>query len=311
MTTSAPVAVSTDLEHLVRLAEQALGVPASASLPPPADVRWQYPPNPRGPDGGARSMHVPLTLDGHPGAGFAHQPSIVDAVLRSLGPTVRVVVELGCGEGYNVSHLADAHPHVTFVGLDLLPAHLSSGGATAENAWFAAADFHRLPLAPSSVDLAFSVESLAHAVDLPAALAATRAVLREGGRLVAIELLRTDRYARLPALARRAGELVEALIAVPAQPTVSGFLGVARRAGLVVRHSRDLTGAALPMLTRLARRAARNLDDPAPDRRTVLTPALTWQALRAGSHALYALELVATTSAAQLRNESELRPPIL
>jgi SAM-dependent methyltransferase len=276
--------IGTFVDRAVQLLDLPDGQPALA------DIRAFYAAGAVGSTGGAvRCMHVPLTPEGRPGAGFEYQPSIVDEALNAARLATGLVVELGCGEGFNTLRLAHAHPELRFLGLDLLPEHAArAAGAGTPNAGYAAADFAHLPLAPGSVDLAFSVESLAHALDTSAALAAVRTALSAGGRLVAIELFRTAEFDALPVELQHAGTVVEALIAVPPLHTLPGWLDLAARAGLRQVGTRDLTGAALPMLTRLSRRAERAADGS----REMLTSVLTCHTLRHGAHGLHAVELV-------------------
>ena len=68
-------------------------------------------------------MHVAL-LEGetYDPSGFYAQPDAVSSVITELG--AKRVLELGCGQAFNSRYLAQKHPDVEFVGIDLMPHHV-------------------------------------------------------------------------------------------------------------------------------------------------------------------------------------------
>ena len=122
-------------------------------------------------------------------AGHLHdrRRAIVTEALAATAPLARVL-EVGCGTGALLAGVAAAFPGVTFLGIDIeapMVEHATAahGGGTVS---FAHADL--LDLAPEQpYDAVFSVDTIHHVHDHPAAFAAVRALLRPGGRWIAIE----------------------------------------------------------------------------------------------------------------------------
>jgi SAM-dependent methyltransferase len=292
-----------DLAGYVRLAEELLGLdPATGqdAIPAPGmdDVRGFYTTGAASVvsdhSGPVRSLHVPLA-----GSGVDTQPDLVDRIISAAPPGIGPVVELGCGEGFNTLHLARAHPEVSFLGLDLLPTHVATAeadGGPVGNARFAAADYHHLPLAPASVGLIFTVESICHSPDMPRVLSQVRDALRPGGQLFVIEQFRTHGFDGLAAHDRHACAVAERLLAFPPLWTLPEWITLARRTGLEVTEATDLSPAALPMLTRAARLGRRLLSRPGTvpgaELKSLLSAVLVCGTLQLGGHGIYAIRMV-------------------
>ena len=87
----------------------------------------------------------------------------------------RDVLELACGNGYNLVLLAERNPSVRFVGVDLVAAQVRRAQAALADLPLADAvigDFQSLAFGDASQDAVYVVESLCHATDLPRALRA-------------------------------------------------------------------------------------------------------------------------------------------
>lgn len=97
------------------------------------------------------------------------------------------VLEVGCGMGYNLHHLARLFPSVDFVGLDLSESNLAHArrGATAlDNVSWIKYDFNQpLPKA-EKYDLILAVETLCYANDLGQTLEHLSAQLNPGGEIL-------------------------------------------------------------------------------------------------------------------------------
>jgi ubiquinone/menaquinone biosynthesis C-methylase UbiE len=107
-------------------------------------------------------------------------------VERLLGRPLRageVVLDPGCGTGWQAAGLRRAAPGVTVVGVDLSAGMLGEA-RLAGAAPLVQADATRLPLAAGSVDLVVTRGVLHHLPDVVAALADWRRVLRPGGAVV-------------------------------------------------------------------------------------------------------------------------------
>lgn len=96
-----------------------------------------------------------------------------------------VVLDPGCGTGWQAAGLRRAAPGVAVLGLDLSAGML--GRARAAGAWpLVQADAGWLPLADGSVDLVVTRGVLHHLPDVVGALAEWRRVLRPGGAVVVV-----------------------------------------------------------------------------------------------------------------------------
>jgi ubiquinone/menaquinone biosynthesis C-methylase UbiE len=109
-------------------------------------------------------------------------------VEKLLGRPVRageVVLDPGCGTGWQAAGLARAVPEAVVVGNDLSAGMLAR--ARAAGAWpLVQSDAARLPLASGSVDLVVTRGVLHHLPDEVAALAEWHRVLRPGGAVVVV-----------------------------------------------------------------------------------------------------------------------------
>lgn len=109
-------------------------------------------------------------------------------VEKLLGRPVRageVVLDPGCGTGWQAAGLRRALPDATVVGVDLSAGMLAKSRAA--GAWpLVQADAEHLPLAAGSVDLVVTRGVLHHLPDVPGALAEWHRVLRPGGSVVVV-----------------------------------------------------------------------------------------------------------------------------
>jgi SAM-dependent methyltransferase len=132
------------------------------------------------------------------------------------------LLEMGCGEGGNLVHLAAVAPQTQLFGLDFSPAKARFAGR-ATSALTIAGDAARLPFADSVFDAVLIRDLLHHLPDRVRALREARRVLRSGGRLTLIEpnarsplivaqmaVVSAERRARVSTPARLRRELLEA-----------------------------------------------------------------------------------------------------
>ncbi len=134
-------------------------------------------------------------------------------VERLLGRRLRageVVLDPGCGTGWQAAGLRRAAPAVRVVGADLSAGML--GRARAAGGWpLVQADAARLPLADRSVDVVVTRGVLHHLPEVVGALAEWRRVLRPGGAVVLVS-------EPTPAVDRHATVLVRALLPLLRRP---------------------------------------------------------------------------------------------
>jgi ubiquinone/menaquinone biosynthesis C-methylase UbiE len=134
-------------------------------------------------------------------------------VERLLGRALRpgeVVLDPGCGTGWQAAGLRRAVPGVSVVGVDLSAGMLSKA-REAGAAPLLQADATRLPLADATVDLVVTRGVLHHLPDVATALAEWRRVLRAGGAVVVVS-------EPTPAVERHGEVLVRALLPLLRRP---------------------------------------------------------------------------------------------
>ena len=241
------------------------------------------------------AMHMAL----NPGGAF--DPSGYEAhaeiVHDRLAPGTRDVLELACGNGYNVALLASRNPDVRFIGVDLVAAQVHRARDALVDLPRADAhigDFHSLAIRDASQDCVYVVESLCHATDLPRALSEIARVLRPGGRLIVIDGWRAGRFDDLPSIVRDATVAVERAMAVSDGQSLERWRRVAAERGLHVVEDLDLTAQIAPNLARLESLARRFVSRP---RLARVARAVGFDALLMNAVAAYLMPLVVQAGA--------------
>ena len=114
----------------------------------------------------------------------------VEDEVRSAAP--RDVLDAGCGKGRFIRLLQERNPGIRGIGLDLSDAMLAHLPPQAERI---RGSLLQVPLPDGSVDLAFAVEALEHAVNVAAAIRELSRVVRRPGTLVIVDKDRSRRGA--------------------------------------------------------------------------------------------------------------------
>jgi SAM-dependent methyltransferase len=209
------------------------------------------------------AMHMALNRDGaFDPAGYEGQALLVSERLPAGAPDV---LELACGNGFNLRLLAARHPQAQLVGIDLVAGQVRRANASLKGfprVRAVVGDFQALAFADASQDCVFVVESLCHATDLPRALGEIARVLRPGGRLVVVDGWRTAAFDGLPAVVREATVAVERAMAVAHGQALPAWKDSAAACGLRVVEELDLTAQIAPNLARLEAIAERFLARP-------------------------------------------------
>ena len=121
-----------------------------------------------------------------------HYPSTIDprilfvrAVLDHLGDlNGRIAADIGSGKGRFARLVKERSPRATVIALDIAETMLHHVPADVSKV---AASMTQLPLATTSVDGAYAIESLEHAVDIEGAVAELARIVKPGGRIAIID----------------------------------------------------------------------------------------------------------------------------
>jgi malonyl-CoA O-methyltransferase len=128
-------------------------------------------------DAAASEEHYPSSID----------PRIlfVQRLLEHLGPLgAGAAADIGSGKGRFARVVKDRNPAARVIALDLAEAMLLHVPGDLERV---AASMTQLPLATGSLDGAWAIESLEHAVDIEGAVAELCRVVKPGGRIFIID----------------------------------------------------------------------------------------------------------------------------
>lgn len=121
-----------------------------------------------------------------------HYPSTIDPrilfvrrVVEHLGDlNGGIAADIGSGKGRFARIVKDRNPGATVIALDIAETMLHHVPADITKV---SASMTQLPLATESVDGAYAIESLEHAVDIEAAVAELTRIVKPGGKIVIID----------------------------------------------------------------------------------------------------------------------------
>ncbi len=119
-----------------------------------------------------------------------HYPSTIDprilfvrSVVEHIGDC-KIAADIGSGKGRFARIVKDRNPQATVIALDIAETMLARVPNDIERI---AASMTHLPLATASVDGAYAIESLEHAVDIEGAVAELCRIVKPGGRIAIID----------------------------------------------------------------------------------------------------------------------------
>jgi SAM-dependent methyltransferase len=159
-----------------------------------------------------------------------------------------LAVDLGCGVGGSLLHLAQRRPDLRAEGVTISPAQVAraeqlvAAAGVADRVRCREGDFLAPPAElEGTADLVFSIEAFIHGPDPAAYLRSAARLLRRGGRLAICDDLLTAAGAAPTAEARRRLDDFRAGWRVGSLVDVEGVVRHARAAGLALETDVDLT----------------------------------------------------------------------
>ena len=189
------------------------------------------------------AMHVALDRAGEfTTAGYLGQVELIAERVRNR--QAENVLEVGCGVGYNLRHLAALFPEVPFTGVDLSAEHVTKASQEAgglQNANFEQGDFHHLRFAENSFDAVYAVECLCQGENWREVIADCSRVLRPGGQMIVVDCFRHAPLANFAEDLQQAARLVEKTMAVEEFAVLDMWLEHAQAQGLTLIDQKELS----------------------------------------------------------------------
>jgi ubiquinone/menaquinone biosynthesis C-methylase UbiE len=206
------------------------------------------------------SLHFALNEDGvFDPAGYYGQPKFVEQQLQAI--SAQRVLEVGSGKGFNSEFLAQRHPQVEFVGLDLMPLNIKLAQRKANaltNLSFQLGDFNHIPFPDQQFDVVFGVECLCYSLDNHQTLAELYRVLKPGGRLVVFDGYRNPGFETFPEEVQLAVSLFETSMAVQqGMNEIAAWIETSQKIGFILVENTDITESLYPNIDHLHRLALR------------------------------------------------------
>ena len=173
---------------------------------------------------------------------------IVEAVVRAIHRTdAPVILDMGCGVGGTLLHLAEEWPEGRFVGITISPKQhcvaerLAAQRNLGERCRFVLGDFERDETGVVA-DAIVAIESLAHSRSRPDFFAAASRQLAAGGSLLIADDFLAEEPGTLDAAVRRQIEDFRIGWRLPGLGTVGACVRIASERGLDLASDADLTG---------------------------------------------------------------------
>ena len=186
------------------------------------------------------------------------QPDAVSPFIKA-GHTV---MELGFGQGANISYLARCHPDATFIGLDLLPWKKKKKDIPANITTYEMdySDLSRFE--DNSVDVMYAFETIVHNTDKDKIASEIQRVLKPDGVIVIYDYALAHPFDTYDPHIQKAIALISKGGAAAMIEPLDELTAHYTKCGLKLERSTDFTRDTLPDLKRLERKAAKILERP-------------------------------------------------
>ncbi|MBO4384721.1 MAG: methyltransferase domain-containing protein [Clostridia bacterium] len=168
------------------------------------------------------------------------------------------VLELGCGQGANLRHLASVFPGAELTGVDLSPAMTKDDPP---NVRVLERDYNSLPeFGDGYFDAVIAIETIVHNTDKDRTFREINRLLKPGGTLVVYDYVLTRPFNDFSSEEKTAIELISKGGACAVIEPKADWDAYFARNGFEIVSAKDMREEMLPDLKRLAEKAARILE---------------------------------------------------
>jgi len=196
-------------------------------------------------------MHMRISIDGKiKDEDLLYQVNKVD---EHLGKA-KHVLELGCGQGANISVLASRHPNIDFKGIDLYP----SIKKELSNVELISGDYHNMPFFDDNTfDVVYAFETLCHSTDKEKLFKEIFRVLKKGGIFILYDGYANKKDKSLTKQEKEIMTLVEKGMCVDKFDFINDVEKHIKKAGFKTISSTDMSDYVLPNMKYLKNKVAK------------------------------------------------------
>ena len=209
------------------------------------------------------SLHMALT-DHSKAKKRAHHHQLDKIALaltkqQILYPNRFKVLELGCGRGYNLFHLAKKFPNLHFTGIDITPAYVLEARRKVKslpNVEILQMDMDQLHFDAEPFRLIYDIESACHSHQHENLLQKSYQILEQKGRFMLFELYENQDSEKQTAQEQKLLSFIELSVAIHQGIHHQDWLDLAKTKGFRLIQNHNLSDRALYGLTRFHKLAA-------------------------------------------------------
>jgi ubiquinone/menaquinone biosynthesis C-methylase UbiE len=210
------------------------------------------------------AVHMAINYDGvFNKSGYYTAPDEIGEYIQQY--SIRNVVELGCGKGFNSNYLSSRFPEVQFKGLDITKTHLNIAKKAIQNKTnveFLYGDFQSIPLPNQCAELVFELEAVCHARNQEKVIQEAHRILKPEGFFILYEAFRNGNFNSMNEKSKLAGYLTERSMVVSEFADENIWLDIAQKNGFEIIENQDISDAIMPNLLRLNRISGKVFDKP-------------------------------------------------